>query len=126
MARDRSHVRVPRVQPTAEAVVAACSRVEGRRGGSFVRTRNEVNSSNKRLSSSVSLSSPSCQKHADTSATKDGIDSMLLAEAAELRGQCPQGILKAPLRDFKGLLTTSDIEYFQNGISDARKVRSVI
>ena len=54
------------------------------------------------------------------------MDSMLLQEAVELTGQCSQGILEAPLRDFKGLLTTSDLEYFQNGISDARKVRFVI
>ena len=50
------------------------------------------------------------------------MDSMLLAEAAELSGQCSEGILETSLRDFKGLLTTSDLEYFQNGISDARKV----
>ena len=48
---------------------------------------------------------------------------MLLSEAVELRGQCSQEILDAPLRDFKGLLTTSNLEYFQNGISDVWKVR---
>ena len=47
---------------------------------------------------------------------------MLLAEAAELRDQCSRGILETSLRDFKGLLTTSDLEHFQNGIGDARKV----
>ena len=50
------------------------------------------------------------------------MDAMLLAEVAELRGQCSQGILEALLRDFKVLLTTSDIEYFQNGIGDPRTV----
>ena len=48
---------------------------------------------------------------------------MLLAEAAELRDQCSRGILGTSLRDFKGLLTASDLEHFQNGIGDARKVR---
>ena len=48
---------------------------------------------------------------------------MLLAEAAELRDQCSQGILETSMRDFKGLLTTSDLEHFQKEISDARKVR---
>ena len=125
MARDRSRAEVPRAQPTIEAVVAAHSRVEARRRGSLVRTQNKANSSNKRPSSSISLSSHSCQKLAHTSAANDGMDSMLLAEAAELRGQCSQGILEAPLRYFKGLLTTSDMEYFQNSISNARKVRLV-
>ena len=86
MAQDRSRARVPRVQPTAEAVVVARSRVEARHGGSPVRARNEAISSNKRLSSSVSLSLPSSQKHAHTSAAQDGMGLMLLAEAAELRG----------------------------------------
>ena len=40
------------------------------------------------------------------------MDSMLLAEAAELRGQYCRGMLGALLMDFKGLLMTSDIEYF--------------
>ena len=52
----------------------------------------------------------------------DSLDSMLLAEAAELRDQCSRGILETSLRDFKCLLTTSDLEHFQNGIGDARKV----
>ena len=50
------------------------------------------------------------------------MDSMLLAEAAELRGQCSQGIFETPLGDFNGLLMTSDLDYFQNGVRNARKV----
>ena len=123
MVRDRSRARVPRVALTAEAVVAAHSRVEAHRGESSVHARNEAVSSNKRPSSSISLGSPSGLKRAHTSAAPDGMDSMLLVEVAELRGQCSQGILETSLRDFKGLLRTSDLEYFQNGISDARKVR---
>lgn len=50
------------------------------------------------------------------------MESMLLAEAAELRDRCSQGILETSLRDFKSLLTVSDLEHFQSGIGDARKV----
>ena len=113
---------MPKTTPTDDATTVARPPAEVRRGGSPSWARNEAISSNKRPSSSASLGSPSGHKRTHTSTVSDSLDSMLLAEAAELRDQCSRGILETSLRDFKGLLTTSDLEHFQNGIGDARKV----
>ena len=120
--RHRPRRHVPAAAPIAEATIAACPRVEARRRGSPPQAGNEAISSNKRSSPSIPFGPPSGHKRAHTSAVPNGMDSMLLAEAAELRDRCSQGILETSLRDFKSLLTVSDLEYFQSGIGDARKV----
>ena len=120
--RHRPRTQAPRVAPDVEAVIAAQPQAEARHGGLPTRARAEANSSNKRPSSTILPGSSSGHKRAHTSATSDGMESMLLAEAAELRDRCSQGILETSLRDFKSLLTVSDLEHFQSGIGDARKV----
>ena len=127
MAREPSRARLPRAQPSTDDVTVARSGITARRERSHVRAppseRNGANSSSKRPSSSIMLNSHFRSKHAHVSAARGGVDSMLLDEAVELRDQCSQWISDSFLKDFKGHLTKSDMEYFQNGISDARKVR---
>ena len=101
-------------------MAAICSRIPTRNG--------REKSSAGHLAKSgprVSLKRSSSSALPDMSSDSKRANSMIEAEAVEVREECFQGLAQSLLKMLKGIVASSDVEFFRNGVSDAQRVSSL-
>ena len=47
---------------------------------------------------------------------------MIEVEVVEVRSECSQELEQLPLKMWKGIMSSGDVEFFRNGVSDAQRV----
>ena len=73
----------------------------------------------------ASLKQPSSSALPDMSSDLKRANSMIELEAVEVKGECSQGLAQSSMKMWKGIVASSDVEFFRHGVSDAQRVSSL-